>query len=191
MNGGAKDEHGLTLKQRKFCQAYIGEANGNGTEAARIAGYDGDDPSLGQIAYENLRKLEVTSAIAAMRQVAEIKAEVKILSATETLAGITDIANSDIADLFPDNEFLQEAKLNGVSKRIKTINFDKDTGAIVRVEMYSAQAGLQDMAKFHKLLADRVVITSEETDNLSESAASKLGRPVPGRVEDETERLAS
>ena len=30
---------GLTLKQRLFVEAYLGEANGNATKAARIAGY--------------------------------------------------------------------------------------------------------------------------------------------------------
>ena len=29
-----------TLKQRKFVAAYVGEANGNASEAARLAGYD-------------------------------------------------------------------------------------------------------------------------------------------------------
>ena len=34
----------LTYKQRLFVSAYLGEANGNATEAARIAGYA--DPGI-------------------------------------------------------------------------------------------------------------------------------------------------
>lgn len=42
----------ITTKQRKFIEAYAG----NGTEAARIAGYAGNDETLAQVAAENLRK---------------------------------------------------------------------------------------------------------------------------------------
>lgn len=34
-----KDKDGLTAKMLLFCQAYLGQANGNQSEAARIAGY--------------------------------------------------------------------------------------------------------------------------------------------------------
>ncbi len=51
----------LTQKQRKFIAAYAG----NGTEAARVAGYDGNDATLAQVASENLRKPEIAAAIKA------------------------------------------------------------------------------------------------------------------------------
>ncbi len=47
----------LTLKQRKWLDAYI--ETGNATEACRRAGYAGTDESLSQIGHENLRKLEI------------------------------------------------------------------------------------------------------------------------------------
>lgn len=59
----------LTVKQLKFVAAYIGEANGNASEAARIAGYR--VPM--QQGYENLRKPEIAAAIAEHRTA--IKAE--------------------------------------------------------------------------------------------------------------------
>lgn len=46
----------LTTKQRLFCEAYISNANGNATEAARIAGYKGNDVTLGAVGAENLKK---------------------------------------------------------------------------------------------------------------------------------------
>lgn len=51
----------LTLKQKKFIAYY----SGNGTDAARKAGYQGDDNVLSSIAYENLRKPEIRAAIKA------------------------------------------------------------------------------------------------------------------------------
>lgn len=53
----------LTLKQKRFVNAYI--RNGNGRLAAKEAGYGGDAHTLEQIASENLRKPEVTTALAA------------------------------------------------------------------------------------------------------------------------------
>lgn len=51
------------MKQRRFVDAYTGEASGNATEAARIAGYKGDAPTLGAVGSENLRKPLIADAI--------------------------------------------------------------------------------------------------------------------------------
>ena len=53
----------LTQKQRLFVEAYVGEARGNATEAARLAGYKGRDTTLAQVGAENLRKPYIASAI--------------------------------------------------------------------------------------------------------------------------------
>ena len=67
----------LTEKQRRFVEAYMGAADGNATEAARRAGYKGNDATLATVAYENLRKHEVRAAIQerveTMRDVADRK----------------------------------------------------------------------------------------------------------------------
>lgn len=49
----------LTAKQQAFVDAYAG----NGTEAARIAGYKGSDNTLAQVARENLTKPHIKKAI--------------------------------------------------------------------------------------------------------------------------------
>lgn len=51
----------LTAKQQKFVDAFTG----NATDAARKAGYAGNDATLAQVGYENLRKPEVREAIRA------------------------------------------------------------------------------------------------------------------------------
>lgn len=54
----------LRLKQKRFVEAYLGAAAGNGTEAARIAGYAGVASVLSAIASENLQKPQIQAALA-------------------------------------------------------------------------------------------------------------------------------
>lgn len=49
----------LTPRQLKFIEAY----SGNGTEAAKLAGYTGDDNTLGVTAHELLRNPKISEAI--------------------------------------------------------------------------------------------------------------------------------
>jgi phage terminase small subunit len=53
----------LTEKQRRFVEFYLGAAKGNGTKAARLAGYKGKSTTLGQVAQENLKKPLIADAI--------------------------------------------------------------------------------------------------------------------------------
>lgn len=156
----------ITLKMRKFALAFVGEANGNGTEAARIAGYKGESHTLEQVAYENLRKPEIRTLIKELREKAEQSASGKILSATETLAGLTKIALADIAEVFePDGTFdLQKAKERNVSRLIKSLSFDKDTGRLTKLELHNAHGAHQDLGKYHKLFTDRVELAGADLD---------------------------
>ena len=52
----------LTLKQLKFVKHYF-ECNGNGTEAARFAGYKGNQDVLGVVAFGNLRNPNIQAAV--------------------------------------------------------------------------------------------------------------------------------
>jgi hypothetical protein len=47
---------GLSIKQQKFIDAYLGPAAGNGSKAAQLAGYRGSPQTLKAIASENLTK---------------------------------------------------------------------------------------------------------------------------------------
>ena len=60
---GKSSKTELTLKQRLFVEAYTGEARGNATQAARLAGYRGNDKTLAQVGKENLRKPTIANAI--------------------------------------------------------------------------------------------------------------------------------
>jgi phage terminase small subunit len=58
-------EKPLTHKQALFVEYYLGEARGNATQAARMAGYTGTDHALQQRGYELLKKSEVLTRIRA------------------------------------------------------------------------------------------------------------------------------
>jgi phage terminase small subunit len=80
-NGNTK----LTAKQRLFIEAYIGEANGNATQAARIAGYTGTDNTVAQRGFELVRNSKIQPFIS--QRVTEAA-----MSATEVLHGLSLIA---------------------------------------------------------------------------------------------------
>jgi len=57
------DRRRLSGKQRKFCEAYVGEARGNATEAARLAGYKGTTKALTVVGSRNLGKPSIVQHI--------------------------------------------------------------------------------------------------------------------------------
>lgn len=162
----------FTLKQRLFIEHYL--TTRNGVESARRAGYSGDDPTLRVTASRLLTKANVR---------AEIDRRLKpfILTANQVLAGLTSIAETDIASLFePDGTFdLSKAKERGVSKLIKSLTFDKDTGKVTKVEVYSAHEGHRDLGKFHGLFPTQLKVTTEDVDKAINEALEKYNLPKP------------
>ena len=65
-------ERKLTLKQQRFVNYYVGECAGNATQAAIKAGYSQD--TAYSIAEENLRKPEISAAIAEREHNATVSA---------------------------------------------------------------------------------------------------------------------
>ena len=60
--------NGLTERQRRFVEAYVGKAEGNATEAARLAGYSGDDAQLAVRGSEAVRNRNIAAAIEEARK---------------------------------------------------------------------------------------------------------------------------
>jgi hypothetical protein len=58
----------LTLKERRFIEAYMGAAAGNGVRAAEMAGYKGPYSTLGHVAHTKLRKPGIRDAIAMLME---------------------------------------------------------------------------------------------------------------------------
>jgi len=85
MNDSQQDNAKLTAKQQLFCEFYIGEANGNATESARLAGYKGSDETLRAIGSQNLTKLNISDAC--RERVNDVA-----LSANKVLSELSEIA---------------------------------------------------------------------------------------------------
>lgn len=58
----------LTERQRRFCELWAGECDGNGTKAAREAGYEGDDATLAVTAWRLLRNDKVRAVLTAFQE---------------------------------------------------------------------------------------------------------------------------
>lgn len=65
---------GLNERQRRFCELWAGRCAGNGTRAAREAGYEGDASTLAVTAYRLLRNTKIKSALAAFQEGDELTA---------------------------------------------------------------------------------------------------------------------
>tara|TARA_Y100000310_G_scaffold345243_1_gene463064 strand:- start:4404 stop:4904 length:501 start_codon:yes stop_codon:yes gene_type:complete len=79
----------LTAKQCEFVLAYVGAAQRNATEAARIAGYKGNKVTLAAVGAENLRKPQIIKAMDAYMRP---KLEDAGINTQRTLQHIADIA---------------------------------------------------------------------------------------------------
>ena len=96
----------LTEKQRRFVEAYVGAACGNATEAARLAGYSGDDVSLAALASENLRKPIIAEAIKAASKPIRKAAIMDQVERQELLTQIAKSAEEETRDRLRSVELL-------------------------------------------------------------------------------------
>ena len=85
----------LSERERRFVDAYMGEAAGNGTAAAKCAGYKGSAQVLGVQANRLLKKANVLDAIAERRQTL---ASQSIADAKERREVLTSILRSAEVD---------------------------------------------------------------------------------------------
>jgi phage terminase small subunit len=146
------DDIKLTLKQKKFVDAYLGQARGNATEAARLAGYAGSDETLRAVGYENLTKPHIAQVVS--ERVAELA-----MAPAEVLARIADIANGTVADFIDVERWgaprldvpkaAQAGKLNLI-KKVSVTQWGVD------FELYDRMDALKTLAKYHGLLVDRI-----------------------------------
>lgn len=139
----------LTDKQKMFIDQYF-ICGFNATEAARQAGYQGNEDTLRSIASENLTKPYIRSEID--RRMADFH-----LSANEILARLADHATASMDDFLTPSGLgmridLLKAKRLGKLHLLKS--FSKVKGS-TKIEIYDAHAALVDMAKNKGLLIER------------------------------------
>lgn len=62
----AADPSELTLLERRWCEAYAGEACGNGVRAAELAGYSGEYGTLATTAWRLSKKAEIKEYLSSL-----------------------------------------------------------------------------------------------------------------------------
>ena len=133
----------LTPKQRAFCDYYI--QTGIGSEAARMAGYKGDN--LDVIAAQNLTKLSIQEHLKERMEKIENK---RIATAEEILEFLTKVMRGEEKDQLGLDASLQDRleAAKALSKRYPQL----------------------DAIKFEKLKLDerKVVIAEKQNNNLDE-----------------------
>lgn len=167
---------GLTLKQRRFVDAYCGPARGNATEAAKLAGYEAsDDNAFALIGYENIRKLK--------REINE-RLDAESMQCGEITAELSDIGRAEW------REFLQITRKNGeiidarlnLGDKIKALDIlakirkmvGPETAVNVQVNVNQAQIIEQtaaELAEKHgvavELVRERLLLMRPELKELS------------------------
>lgn len=184
------DVNEITPQMLLFVDHYI--VCMNGTQAARLAEYSGDDATLAATASRLLRNDKVLREIE--RRLATFS-----MSANEVLIHLTDVARGDIADAMDRSGKIDptEARKRGKShlikrykhktKTITTTDDNGDNGSEIleeelEIEMYDRMDALKTLAKFHSLLIDRVKVEDWRTDII---ALLKDGKVTPEQVQNE------
>lgn len=143
----------LTYKETLFVNAYLGEANGNGSEAARIAGYN----HPGQLAYRLLQKHSIRTAIAA-------RVTKAAMSADEVLARITEFATGSLEPFVKIEGdkwsfSIVQGKKRGKLRLLKKLKTN-DHG--IEIEVHSPLDALDKLAKYHGLYVEKIKIDSSQ-----------------------------
>lgn len=161
----------LPPKQQRFVAAYCGEARGNSSLAARLAGYTA--ASAGFHGYSLLKIPQVRKAVDAWMAA-------YAMSAAELTARIADLA---VVHPGPFTKVVMETVTTGKGKQKKTtqipvlkyvmteetweryqhwvraIEVDARTGAITKLHLHDAQRAQATLAKILKLYSDQPILT--------------------------------
>lgn len=138
----------LTVKQRKFVDLYLGAANGNGSLAARQAGYP--EPGARTVASRLLRLPHVQAEI--QRLLAPV------MSRDEVLARVSDQARGLPAECWRDCNGKLSLDLDQVRELglIHLITSVADTNHGQAIKIADSQSALGLLAKYHGLVKEQV-----------------------------------
>ncbi len=156
-------ENGLTAKEELFISHYLGDAKGNGTEAARLAGYKGSDATLATQSWRLLKNAEIRAHIRERLDNVDASAE-------RTIRELSDVAFAEWRDFL----------------LIKT---DPKTGETVEVRMDLANKvkSLETLMKYHKLLTDKMQLAGADGGALQIEVVYEQGPPLPTLTPPSTE----
>ena len=145
----------MTEKQRAFADYYI--IHKNATQAARLAGYKGDDNALAVIGNRNLR-------IAKIRAYIDRAFRERAMSRDEVLDRLSSIAAGDAADYLRVDEHDSRIVQLDVGRMVASgkghlIKRFSQTKRGTTIELYSAHEALRDLAKFHRLFGEEAQVS--------------------------------
>lgn len=151
----------LTGKQRAFIDHYFA-CGMNATEAARLAGYKGDDNALAVIGFRNLRNTKIKGHMEA------IFGEIA-MGRNEVIGRLTDHARASMGDFISfdaqGNPYTDLTKAKHRLHLIKELKVDEDERRVgpmtlitrkIAIKLYSAQDALEKLGKHHKLFTEKV-----------------------------------
>jgi hypothetical protein len=143
---------GLTTKQRLFVSYYLGQAAGNGTEAARMAGYAFPGRAAAKLVVKSCIRAAIDAKLAAVA-----------LTADQVLAHISEIADSALGEYIKDDGSVDVARVrrgrrSRVVRKIKTYRktYSDREGSPVEetrseLELYDRLEALDKLARYHGL----------------------------------------
>lgn len=160
----------LSDQEQAFCEYYL--IHWTGAKAARLAGYS--EHTARQQASRMLKRKAIKAYID--KRLEELK-----ISADEVLTRLTDHARGSMADFIQVDDKgwfdfnFSEANKQGKLHLIKSFKIKPNKfGTEVEVELYDAQSALVTLAKHHKLLTDKVQITTWEEDAIQDIQRGEL-----------------
>lgn len=152
----------LTRRQELFVEEYL--TCWNATEAARRAGYQGNDGTLRNVACTNLTKPNIAARVRARMAESAMRAD-------EVLARLAAIARGDMNDFADPDSLsldLQKANARGKMHLLKSITIttttrdEGDKGSsqtdTIKFELYDAQRALEVLGKAHGVLSETVKV---------------------------------
>lgn len=152
------------VRTKAFIRAYLGKANGNASEAARMAGYEGNNPGAFGAYY--LKKPQVKAAIAEHQKRMQKRFEV---TEEKVIAEYAKIAFSDMRDVakwsgdyvsFLASEELTEEAARAVSEISST---PTEYGQAMRIKLHDKKSALDALSKKLGLFVERKQITAHVT----------------------------
>ena len=158
--GATMADRELTLKQEKFVSAYLGEANGNAKEAARIAGYKSPHP-------EGARLLHNATVAARIKESTNRYAG----TAEEVLGKLYDIATADWREF------------------VEVLRYDRNGNPIkVKMDLTNQVRALELLGKYHQLFVEKHqldVNVREHRVGVPQSALDAMFRVADATADDE------
>lgn len=160
----------LTAKQQLFIDEYL--KCWNATEAARRAGYDGDNNTLGVVGYENLRKPKISEVI-------ERRIKESAMSANEVLMRLARQARGDMGEFahIATSADIANHPQSDIIKKFKKRRFYKDgevTEETIELELYDSHAPLVDIGKAHGIFTDKHQIDINDTTLTDEERIRRI-----------------